>query len=205
MEIFGVTVDWRWLIALVAGIAAIGGVRYGVGRISRRIKRAAGSILGIGTLVSAARAAAVNESEDETKPRSLSGGDSLFLSQITRDFPDFSITAAKEEIRAYMKKEFADADGFRVHGVAIGDYKRSGAEKTVVFQCAFELRESSRLRQKRYILHYTYRSRDNGDYSSQTCPSCGAAIRAGATECAYCGSRLVMNRAAWEITDAREG
>ena len=205
MQIFGITVTWTWLIWIGAAVAAVTFIRLGTRSLKRRISRTAGTLAGIGMLISAAKEAAQSESQDETKPRSLSGGDSLFLSQITRDFPDFSITAAKEDVRAYMKNEFADADSFRIHGIAIGDYKRSGSEKTVVFQCAFELREEALLRQKRYLVHYTYKADDSGDYSSQTCPSCGAAIRAGAKECAYCGSRLVMNRAAWEITEAREG
>ena len=205
MEIFGITVTWQWVIWVAAAVAAVAFIRAGARSAKRKINRSIGTLTGLGTLISAAKEAAVNETQDETKPRSLSGGDPLFLAQIKKDFPDFSIIAAKEAVSEYMKNEFAEAEGFRVHKSAICDYRRSGGEKTVVFQCAFELREASLLRQKRYILHYTHKSDDGGEYSSQTCPSCGAAIRPGATECAYCGSRLVMNRAAWEITEAREG
>lgn len=204
MTVFGVTVPLAVLIALGVIVFAVA-ARLIVKGISRRVKRTAGTLSGIGYLISAAKKAAASENEDETKPRSLSGGDSLFLPMIKKDFPDFSVNAAKEAVRKYVKDFYGDADGFRIHRAAISDYIRSGAEKTVVFQCSFELRENSLLRQHRAILNYTHKQIAGEDYAAQTCPACGAAIPSGATECAYCGSRLVMTREAWEITDMREG
>ena len=191
-------------IAVAIGVAVIVGAII-AGAVRRRIRRAAGTLSGIGVLINAAKAAAVSESEDETTPRSLSRGDSLYLPMIKKDFPDFSLNAAKEAVRAHMTERFGGEDGFRIHRMAIGDYLRSGSEKTVVFQCAYELREDGKLRQHRALVDYTHKQLTDEQYAAQTCPACGAAIRAGAMECAYCGSRLVMTRAAWEVTDSREG
>ena len=205
MTLFGITVTSSVIWIVLGVIAAIAGVWFVGGRGKRRISRAAGTLADIGALVSAAREAAQNENDDETTPRSLSRGDSLYLPMIEKDFPDFSLNAAKEQVRAHVRELFGGADAFRVHNTAIGDYLRSGSEKTVVFQCAYEVRENGKLRQHRVLVDYTNKQLAGEDYVAQTCPACGAAIRAGSTECAYCGSRLVMTRAAWEITDCREG
>ena len=116
-----------------------------------------------------------------------------------------AMTAAKEAVREYIKQRFGDADGFRIHRQAIGDYIRSGSEKTIVFQCSYEAREDGKLRQHRALVDYTHKTGDQTEYASLNCPSCGAPVTAGATQCAYCSSRLVMTRGAWEITDCREG
>lgn len=204
MTVFGITVPVAVVIA-VGVIAAALIVRAAVVAVRRRVRRSAGTLAGIGYLISAAKQAAKEESEDETKPRSLSGGDSLYLPLIKKDFPDFSVTAAKEAVRAKVKEQYGDAEGFRIHRAALCDYLRSGGEKTAVFQCAYELRKEGKLRQHRAVVHYTHRQLSGEDYAAQSCPACGAAIRPGDTQCAYCGSRLVMTRAAWEITDCFEG
>lgn len=199
MTLFGFTIPVAAIFIIAGVIIVLGLVRAGV----RYFRRRSSTLRDLSELVSYARAAANGAQEDE-KPRSVSGGDSLFVPQIMKDFPDFSLQSAKDSVRAYVKELFGEREGFRIHAVAVSDYKRAGTEKTVIFQCAFEYKEDGHKVQKRYQLHYAHKLIAGEAYASQTCPSCGAAIPAGAIQCAYCGSRLIMTAAAWEITDAYE-
>ncbi len=189
-------------IAAAVILLALIFARSGYKRIRRKVNRAAGNLGSLAAMAGlAAVASQMSESNDET-PRSLSGGDSLYLPQILKDFPDFNLTSAKEKVREYLQERFADAEDFAIHNIIISDYRKAGFEKTIVFQCAYELKEEDQKRQKRCNVHYSYRvSGETGSYAAPNCPNCGAPVAPGRTDCPYCGARLFMTEAAWSITD----
>lgn len=137
----------------------------------------------------------------ESRPRSLSGKDSLLLPKILRDFPDFNVTFAKSEVRKKLTELFGDFLDFKVHNVVISDYK----DHTVVFQAAFGYIDGLRTVQKRYELNYTFAAKVDG-VTTVNCPNCGAPVSsATATVCEYCDSRLVNALGnSWDFTDIYE-
>lgn len=143
---------------------------------------------------------------DYDTPKSVSGGDSLFLPRILRDFPDFSISTAKAAVRERIEEEMKGVSGLRLHRIAISDYIRSGVEKEIVFQCTFEYMGSEHKEQKRYCLHYVFAPGGDALYTGMLCPNCGAPIPATSSSvCEYCGCGLVNNTgASWSFTQVYE-
>ena len=203
MRIYALSSGISGLLIAAGVILIIAAVVRGVRKsIRRKLNRSLGGLGGLAGLAGLAAAASNLDMSIEEAPRSLSGGDSLYLPQILKDFPDFNLTSAKEKIRSYMQEKFAEAEAFAIHNVIISDYQRSNVEKTIVFQCAYELNEEGVKRQKRCCMHYSYRmSGEAGSYAAPNCPNCGAPVAPGRTDCPYCGARLFMTEAAWLVTD----
>lgn len=200
-------IDLTTLGIIAVALLVLGGIGRAVGKsVRRRVRRATNQLGGLAAMAGLAAVASQLDMETEERPKSLSGGDSLFLPQILKDFPDFNLTAAKETVRAYLAEKFADREGFAIHNVIISDYRRAAVEKTVVFQCAYEYLEEGRKRQFRCCVHYSYRvtGEAGSTYAAPNCPNCGAPITSSVRDCPYCGARLFMSAAAWEITDCYE-
>lgn len=144
----------------------------------------------------------IDQAQAEDPPKSVSGGDSIFLPRILKDFPDFSLITAKEEVRKRIEQETASAEGLRIHAIAISDYRTAGVESEIVFQCSFEIVEGGVKKQKRYCLHYVFAAEGKNAYAGMTCPNCGAPIRStSAKRCEYCDCRLVnVTAASWKFT-----
>lgn len=169
--------------------------------IRRKLRRFARRNFGTTNLSSVFQEAA-NES---APPKSLSGGDSIYLPRILEDFPTFDNTTTVSLIKEHLRKTLRQDLHF--HGVSISDYRRSSLEKAIIYQTAFQYREGGTLRQKRYCVHYSFRlRRDQGQILTAKCPNCGATIPDPLqVKCEYCDSRLVnVLGNSWEITDTYE-
>ncbi len=138
-------------------------------------------------------------------PRSLNGCDRLLLPHILKDFPDFDVDLAKTYARDYLMNRNRDKNGFRIHNVVIAQYRRSGAQRVIVFQAATCCREANRIKQQRFDLYYTYMLPEGDDSVAANCPNCGGAMGYGITTCPYCGSRVanVLGNT-WKFTEVRE-
>ena len=199
-----------WQIILImlgaaAGVVILGGI------VIAAIKRKAKQYLGADGIRDIKDALGNNGLQDETTPKSLSGGDSLFIDSILRDFPDFNLDMAKKYVRDRLQETLGGMEDYRFHRCIINNYIRSSIDKTILFQAAVQYRVDSVLRQKRYMLHYSY-TVDNsaeGDTSVKVagvCPNCGAPLGSSdARVCSYCNSRLtdVMGNT-WKFTEVYE-
>lgn len=192
---------WIFLGALAGVLLIAGGAFLVIRRQIRRFARRNFSASDLSGLIQAA------QTVDDESPRSLSGGDSIFLPRILRDFPDFNLSQAKSLARAELARRLSDRPELKIHNIILHDYQRAANEKTIVFQGALQYRQEGRLVQKRFCLHYAYLlPRDRGATVAGSCPHCGAPFTSAAqTNCPYCGS-LVANVLGntWEFTDLYE-
>jgi len=141
--------------------------------------------------------------EDDLRPKSLSGGDSLYLPMIRRDFPDFDISHAKNVVSSRVRDELTSFDDVVIHKTVISGYKSSPLEYVVEFQTAAQYTEERRSVQKRFGCSYTFSVAGGNALASAVCPSCGAPIKKhNAGTCEYCECRLVnIFDSVWEITE----
>ncbi len=139
------------------------------------------------------------------EPRSLNRCDSLVIPQIKRDFPDFAPERAKNIFRGYVKKHYADADGFTIYTVGMSQYLRAGLQKTIVMQAACSYAKAGKKVQIRVEADYIYSVHTDDETIASNCPNCGGAIRFGEVNCPYCGSHVsnVMNNT-WLFKNIRE-
>lgn len=193
-------------LGVTAGVLMIGGIVYLV--IRSKVKRFAKQSFGtsdLSYLMRAAQDAAQDESYEG--PKSLSGGDSIFMPRILRDFPDFNLERAKSLAREELTKRLSGKPELKIHKIILHDYQRAANEKTIFFQAAVQYKEDGHVKQKRYCLHYAYLlPEDGGATVAGSCPHCGAPFTSTTqTNCPYCGS-LVANvlRNTWKFTDCYE-
>lgn len=193
-------------LGVTAGVLMIGGIVYLV--VRRKVKRFAKQSFGtsdLSYLMRAAQDAAQDESYEG--PKSLSGGDSIFMPRILRDFPDFNLERAKSLAREELTKRLSGKPELKIHKIILHDYQRAANEKAIVFQAAVQYKEDGHVKQKRYCLHYAYLlPEDGGATVAGSCPHCGAPFTSTTqTNCPYCGS-LVANvlRNTWKFTDCYE-
>ena len=192
---------WIIFAAIVVGISLPVVVAYFV--IRNKLRRATRSNFGLRDLPELVQAA--QESDDE-QPKSLSGGDSIFLPRILRDFPDFNVSQAKSLAAAELRKRLSDKAELKIHKIILHDYQRASLEKTIVFQAGVQYRADGRLVQSRYCLHYAYLLPQESVTAAGKCPHCGAPFTSTTqTNCPYCGS-LVANVLGntWSFTDCYE-
>jgi hypothetical protein len=144
-------------------------------------------------------------------PKSVSGGDSIFLPRILRDYPQFNADFAKGKIENHIRgkygaEHFAD---LKIHRTAISYYKNKYGSSTIKFQTAFQYtsdegKKGRRISQHKAETKYTFRVRDKdgGTNAALRCGHCGAPVaRLGDKSCAYCGSEVILDiEQAWEIT-----
>ena len=193
-------------LGVTAGVLMIGGIAYLA--VRRKVKRFARQNFGtsdLSYLMRAAQDAAQDESLDG--PKSLSGGDSIFMPRILRDFPDFNLERAKSLARAELTGKLSGKPELKIHKIILHDYQRAANEKTILFQSALQYKEDGHVRQKRYCLHYAYLLPEKaGTTAAGSCPHCGAPFTSTTqTNCPYCCS-LVANVLSntWKFTDCYE-
>ena len=129
---------------------------------------------------------------EDTEPRSISGGDSIYLPLILRDFPDFNLDRAKDLVREELKGQFGSRPDFRIHRVALSDYHKTPNERVIVFQASLQYREEGTLLQKKYSVQYAWLMKETGGAElAVNCPNCGAPITdIRRSVCPYCGSQV---------------
>lgn len=187
---------WGGFLAVLLALAA------GFFTVRRKLRRFSRNVFGTTDLFGAL---AQVESEEETRPRSLNGCDSLLLPRILGDFPDFDVELVKTYARQALKEHLANQQEVTIHNVVLAQYHRTALQKTIVLQAAVSFRQDGRIRQTRYNLHYAYLLTGSTATVAANCPNCGGAIAYGQTTCSYCGSRVanVLN-AAWKFVEIKE-
>ena len=194
---------WAFLggfLAVALGITAV------VLVIRRKIRKFSRNVFGSGLSASdMVRLFSELETDVQETPRSLNGCDSLLIPQILADFPDFDVTLAKTYVRDYLKETLGSHEEFTIYNVAIAQYLRSGAQRTIVFQAAVSWKEDGTRTQKRYNLHYTHLLSSADTAVAANCPNCGGILAYGETECSFCNSRVasVLGNS-WEFTELME-
>lgn len=89
------------IIKIAVAAAVVGIVAYGVYSIKRSIKRKLSKVSQLLDVIKSA------DDEQMHTPKTLSGTESIHLSQIRRDFPDFNPTLAKTYIKSFVTEYFA--------------------------------------------------------------------------------------------------
>ena len=88
------------IIKIVVAIAIVGVVSYGVYSIKKSIQR---KLSKVSRLIDTIKAA---DDEQMYTPKTLSGTESIHLSQLRKDFPDFNPTLAKTYVRSFVTEYF---------------------------------------------------------------------------------------------------
>lgn len=190
---------------LGGAVIVLGAIILGVVVVRRKIRGLFRRLFGT-TDIAMIRQGAIDAIEEE-EPKSVSGGDSIFLPAILRDFPDYNNSLAKTYVRKELERRLKDKASLSIHKVVIHDYQPSTLEKTIVYQAALQYRENGKLLQKRYNLHYSFLlPSESGETIAANCPNCGGAITSTHQKiCAYCGSRLAnVMKNTWEFTEVYE-
>lgn len=152
----------------------------------------------------------LEEAENEPTPKSVSGATELYLKQISRDFPDFCPSEAKNEISQYIEQYAAKQGGtnIRINRISISGYRKYDTYATIQYQCStgFNRPEGNRY-ETRYILDYTLKIKDNGSASAvMKCPNCGAALQhTDILQCPYCDIKIIRDTIlSWDVTSIKE-
>ena len=192
----------KWIFAgIFCGIIAVAVIAYYVVRNKvRTFTRSAFGTDNISKIMTD-----INNDMD-SKPKSLSGCDSLMRPKILRDFPDYDFTMAETYVKDHLKEFLGNKKGLNFHNIVIKNYEPSSIQKTIVYQAALEFRKSGQLVQKRYELNYSYIvPRQDAATVASNCPNCGGALKFGEVTCPYCGSRVVnILGNCWKFTDTYE-
>jgi len=139
-------------------------------------------------------------------PKSVSGGDAIFLPRILKDYPQFNVNLAKNVVennirQLYGAGHFADV---KVHRTTISNYQKHYGSSVIKFQTAFQY-SSDRTVQEKAETTYTFRVKDKEGASNAAlrCGYCGAPVaRLGNKSCTYCGNEVILDmEQAWDITD----
>ncbi len=164
--------------------------------------------------------------ESEFQPKSVSGGDSIYLPMVLRDYPDFDNEKAKAIIQKTVSDIFSAKEvpenlksfakqiensykkattSVKFHRITISNYKKSAESSTVFYQTAFEFRTAEKLNQLRIEAQYTlfFKEAESQESISFACESCGAPLLSFKTKkCQYCGCGIsYMQNMLWKINN----
>jgi len=147
------------------------------------------------------------QQEEENRPKSLSGMDSILVPQITADFPHFSERQMKDEAAEFAAQSLRNLgmDVTCVHNVVFSSYDRLDPMRTITMQLAIEL-DSTNNKQRRYELQCTSKSLlypEEGIHAVN-CPNCAAPLSNIHTPCPYCGTTAkVPFEMLWQFSNLR--
>lgn len=205
MELAGMFFLGGMLVVVIAIIALVVFIASKVNKVKREVKQFSKLAFGTEDIVKGFQNA---ELEAQQTPKSLSGMDSIILPRIKKDFPEFNVDVAKQDVRRELKNYLKNKQSVKIHNVVIRDYKKHQFESVIVMQASAEYMENSRKLQKRYNFNYVYAlvgSTSEGNIAA-VCPKCGGPIAdTRLTNCEYCGSRLVnLIEQSWKVKDIVE-
>ncbi len=147
------------------------------------------------------------QQEEENRPKSLSGMDSVLVPQIMADFPHFSERQMKDEAAEFAAQSLRNLgmDVTCVHNVVFSSYDRLDPMRTITMQLAIEL-DSTNNKQRRYELQCTSKSLlypEEGIHAVN-CPNCAAPLSNIHTPCPYCGTTAkVPFEMLWQFSGLR--
>ncbi len=189
-------------LAIIAGLLVL--ILVIINRIKESIRRS-----GVGQFIELAKKADI---QSQLEPKSVSGGDRIFLPLILKDYPDFDVEKAKATVATTIGDIFEDKDRknipsnilsvadninnhykggvtkIKFHTTAISNYVKTSQSATVTFQTAFQFFYKDRTYQERYETEYTLfynaeLSKDKEDnVVTMRCDYCGAPLADAKTE-----------------------
>lgn len=152
----------------------------------------------------------MEEMEENSTPKSVSGATSIYLKQIERDFPEFCVSEAQREIQEYIEEFVLEKNGknIRVNQIAISGYKKAETYATIQYQCSvgFDTPEQSRY-ETRYCLEYTLKLVEEGVAAAvMKCPNCLATLEStDVSKCPYCDVKIIRDTILnWDVTSIKE-
>ncbi len=197
-QIFGIVILILILTIIIMVITVIN-------KVKRKVRDFSQMAFGTDSLIEGFKK---NEVEAQQTPKSLAGMDSVFLPRILKDFPEFNVDVAKNDVRAELRNYLRDKQSVKIHNVVIRDYKKHKFESVIVMQASAEYIEGSRKHQKRYNFNYVYALLGAEDETNiaAVCPSCGGPISdTSLANCEYCGARLVkLIEQSWKVKEIVE-
>ncbi len=193
------------LVSLVLIVALLFLILYIMKRIKRGFQQS-----GIGEFVNLVKEADISS---QLTPKSISGGDVIFLPLIMRDFPDFDLSFAKSVIDNHVLRSYEDiiytgnstatVSNPELHRTAISNYTKTTHVATITFQTAFQYKEQKNneaaiIIQERCETEYTFyfdeeKTDTNTKSLAMRCSYCGAPFDSmSITSCSYCGNGITM-------------
>ncbi len=205
MELVGVFFLGGMLVVTIAIIALVVFVSSKVSKVKREVKNISKMAFGTEDIVKGFQNA---ERESQQTPKSLSGMDSIILPRIKKDFPEFNVDVAKQDVRRELKNHLKNKQSVKIHNVVIKDYKKHDFESVIVMQASAEYLEKDRKLQKRYSFNYVYALAGSLTETNiaAVCPNCGGPVSdTSLANCEYCGSRLVnLIEQSWKVREIVE-
>ena len=205
MELAGMFFLGGMLVVAIAVIALVVFVSSKIRKVKREVKKISRMAFGTEDVVKGFQNAQL---ESQQTPKSLSGMDSILLPKIKKDFPEFNVDVAKNDVRQELKKYLKNKQSVKIHNVVIRDYKKHKFESVIVMQASAEYIENSRKLQKRYNFNYIYTLAGSLSDTNiaAVCPNCGGPVSdTSLANCEYCGSRLVnLIEQSWKVKDIVE-
>lgn len=174
--------------------------------------------IGAGAIVSA-----MIDAADDPTPKSVSGATDIYVAQIRKDYPNFSLSDAEIALQTFIneyidivyagKEEFTmssvydqvrtnvrpcgtvyDVSNVVFNKTAISGYHKSKEYATVQFQMSVGFDLNNNRKETRFIIEYSYRLLDAMALSEVLCPNCGAVIRdLSHGRCEYCEAVVVSD------------
>ena len=205
MELAGMFFLGGMLVVAIAVIALVVFVSSKIRKVKREVKKISRMAFGTEDVVKGFQNAQL---ESQQTPKSLSGMDLILLPKIKKDFPEFNVDVAKNDVRQELKKYLKNKQSVKIHNVVIRDYKKHKFESVIVMQASAEYIENSRKLQKRYNFNYIYTLAGSLSDTNiaAVCPNCGGPVSdTSLANCEYCGSRLVnLIEQSWKVKDIVE-
>lgn len=193
------------MLFLAGVIILVVAVSTAVRKVKRQVREFSQMAFGTDSLVEGFKK---TEVEAQQTPKSLAGMDSVFLPRILKDFPEFNVDVAKNDVRSELRNHLKAKQAVKIHNVVIRDYKKHKFESVIVMQASAEYIENSRKYQKRYNFNYVYAllGAENETNIAAVCPNCGGPISdTSLANCEYCGARLVkLIEQSWKVKEIVE-
>ena len=144
------------------------------------------------------------DTKDQEKAKRLPKIENMILPQVLRDFPDFDLAMAKNEIKDQLEKRYGSRPGFLVHDIALTEYRTRTIKCCLIYQAAVCWREE-RLLQKKLEISMEFQVVNDKKNPAVICPNCGATLGFQDLQCKYCGTRINDRRdQEWAFASVRE-
>ena len=129
------------------------------------------------------------DTHDDEKPKSLPNMENMILPQVLKDFPDFDLAMAKNQVRDHLMETYGKMGQFLIHNIVLAEYRHQSCKNILVFYAAVCWRKE-RLIQKRLSVSMEYQVVKGKRNPAINCPNCGATLGFGDLTCKYCGTRI---------------
>ena len=144
------------------------------------------------------------EDKDETHPKSLVNMEDSLMPRILRDFPEFDLAMAKNQVKDHLLDLYKYQRDFQVHNIVLSEYRCRKTQKGIVFQAAVSYRRQKLLQRRMEIVMHFQEVKGKKN-PAINCPNCGATLGFHDLECKYCGTRINDRRdQEWAFASVRE-